>query len=165
MTAPATSAATSAGEARRDAFGSDLGVCWPPLGSHRYMVFGAKRTTLERSLFDIRSGHGQFQTAKGAMWTRRLAGRFYRSTGGPGCARFCPVVPGRRVAMTPRLNPFPHAPVLRMAFAWSQRPKLPQTTTTATTSTRTSTSSSSSTSSLREFGPPGQANAILVTCA
>ena len=68
MTAPATSAATSAGEARRDAFGSDLGVCWPPLGSHRVIGFGEKEATPERHFFQIRIYNGQSKNAKGAMF-------------------------------------------------------------------------------------------------
>ena len=51
MTTPATSAATSAGEARPDGFGSDLGVCWPPSQSHRSIGFRDKEATLERYLF------------------------------------------------------------------------------------------------------------------
>ena len=67
MTTLATSAGTSAGEARRDAFGSDLGLCWPPLGSHRSNRDCEKEATPERYFFHIRIYNGQSKTAKGAM--------------------------------------------------------------------------------------------------
>ena len=125
MTTLATSAGTSAGEARRDAFGSDLGLCWPPLGSHRDIGFGEKEATPERYF------HNYIYTGQSKSEERRFSAhdshiRNYRSTGAPGFARTCPdlrVKPTRSQAYSSRAGTLEGS---RLA-----KHKLPQTTTTS----------------------------------
>ena len=118
MTAPATSAATSAGEARPEASGAiweRLGGMLAPFWITSIYVLCRKENDFGAIFVRYSAGHGQFQTDQRAPPAERLLVRNYRSTGGPGSGRGSPDAAGQAEPL-PTTNP--PAQVTKMAFAW-----------------------------------------------